>query len=71
MTYIIVQTVLKKQENKENTVNNLWENIVRRVEEKDRETEIDKDEIDKYKAEDTSGYYDNLLQVTMATVEVH
>jgi len=31
MTYIIVQTVLKKQENKGNTVNNFWENIVTKV----------------------------------------
>ena len=32
---------------------------------------VDKDKIDKYQAEATSGDYDNLLQVTMATVEVH
>ena len=29
---------------------------------------INQDEIDKYKVEATSGDYDNLLQVTMATV---
>tara|TARA_R110001606_G_scaffold88007_1_gene198166 strand:- start:1023 stop:1235 length:213 start_codon:yes stop_codon:yes gene_type:complete len=42
MIYIIVQTVLTKQENNGTTINNFWENVVRKVEAKDRETAIGK-----------------------------
>ena len=44
--------------------------IMGRVMKAMRRAGISKDEIDKYKAEATSGDYDNLLQVTMTTVEV-
>ena len=45
--------------------------IMGRVTKAMRRAGISKDEIDKYKVEATSGDYDNLLQVTMTTVEVY
>ena len=42
MVYIIVQTILTKQESYGTTINNFWENIIRKVEAKDQETAIGK-----------------------------
>lgn len=42
MVYIIVQTILTKQEIYGTTINNFWENIIRKVEAKDQDTAIGK-----------------------------
>ena len=42
MKFIVVQTILIKREQKGNIVNNYWDNIIRQVDAKDRETAIGK-----------------------------
>ena len=42
MKYIIVQIILKKQDQNGSTINNYWENIIREVTAKDEESAIGK-----------------------------
>jgi hypothetical protein len=42
MKFIIVQTILARQEQNGATINNYWENIIRQVDAKDKESAIGK-----------------------------